>query len=270
MSLNNDAEDHPLAKAYRHFRFPEPPPRIQWEGEAELERLDAPAAVPPPFDWRKLVPLSPASHQGRCNACTSFAIAATIEAHWLIAHRDQPISVSAGFIHTCLGHRGNADAHAVCQSGVDLFAALALVRTAGFAQRRIGDYPFPATSCPTTGVSPGLRRFAAVRSAADAMREIATRGPIVADMYIWADFFDYTTVRAPAYVPDVTREGPYPHSVCVVGFDARGWIIRNSLGPTWGDGVGCAVVPYGLCALLGGAPPPGGVARQAYAIELAV
>ena len=76
----------------------------------------------------------------------------------------------------------------------------------------------------------------------------------------WADFFDYSTARGPAYIPDTAREGPYPlHAVCVVGFNELGWIVKNSFGPAWGNGLrASAIIPYGLCALLGAPPPPGG------------
>jgi hypothetical protein len=34
------------------------------------------------------------------------------------------------------------------------------------------------------------------------------------------------------------------HAALVVGYDARGWLIRNSWGESWGDG-GYAIMPYG-------------------------
>jgi hypothetical protein len=271
MAHDHDVDSESLARAFRRFRFPDGPSRALPEAEsAPPEILSQPPVQVEAFDWRAVIALAPPSHQGTCNTCTSFAIAATIEAHWQIAHRLNPISVSAGFTHTCLGHAGSADVETVCTFGIDIFATLNLVKTHGYARRAGGDYPFPASLCPTTGVIRGLRGFATVTDAPTAKRQIVSRGPILADMYFWADFFDYTTARGPAYVPDTTREGPYLHAVCVVGFNVLGWIVKNSFGPAWGDGLGFAIIPYGQCALLGAPPPPGGFPRQAFAIDLDV
>lgn len=260
-----------LTQAFRRFRFPDGPPRRPPRGvDAQAEILNQPRALVQVYDWRNVITLAAPLHQGTCNTCTSFAIAATIEAHWQIAHPLDPISVSAGFTHTCLGHNGNADAETVCLFGIDIFAALNLVKASGYARRSAGDYPFSALLCPTTSVTRGLRGFAAVPDAQTAKSQIVARGPVLADMYFWADFFDYSTARGPAYVPDTTLEGPYLHAVCVVGFNNIGWIVKNSFGPSWGDGLGFAIIPYGLCGLLGAPPPPSGFPRQAFTIELDV
>jgi Papain family cysteine protease len=240
---------------------------VDEQPQAEAETMAAATAVHE-FDWRRRLALAPPSHQGRCNTCTSFAIAATIEAHWQIAHPQNPISISAGYTHTCLGHGGNTDAATVCQFGIDIRAALGLLQTRGIARRVDGDYPFPSQLCASTDALKRLRRFAPVTDTQMARNEIASRGPIVADMYFWADFFTYSTTRAPAYVPDTSLEGPYLHAVCVVGFNSAGWIVKNSFGATWGDGSGYAVIAHGQCALLGAPPPPGGFRRQAYAIDV--
>jgi hypothetical protein len=258
-----------LARAYRTFRFADspPPPLFEEQSEAAASSFD-PASAVHEFDWRRQIALAPPSHQGLCNTCTSFAIAAAIEAHWQIAHPQNPISISAGYTHTCLGHGGSADAATVCKFGIDIRPALGLLQAHGIARRHDGDYPFPAALCPTTGVVKRLRRFARVTDVQMARNEIASRGPIVADMYFWADFFDYSTARAPVYVPDTSLDGPDLHSVCVVGFNNAGWIVKNSFGASWGDGTGYAVIAHGQCALLGAPAPPGFNSRHAYAIDV--
>ena len=80
----------------------------------------------------------------------------------------------------------------------------------------------------------------------------------MADLYVWQDFFSYLSNQAPAYVPNTSEPGPYLHSVCVVGYDASAWIIRNSFGSSWRDGTGYRRVAYTApCGLIGETPAGG-------------
>jgi hypothetical protein len=268
MTITDDIDAAALARAFKQFTFPDGP-RVRVRDRVEsMPNLIALPLTVEAFDWRDTITIAAPVHQGTCNACTSFAIAAAIEAHRQIAQPHDPISVSAGYIHTCLGHDGDADAAQVCVAGVDLFAALTLVQARGYAAGLAGDYPFPAASCAVTAAAGRLRAFSPLPDTDSAKRQIVGGGPIVADMYVWADFFDYSTSRAPTYLPDTTRDGFYLHTVCVVGFNRDGWIIKNSFGPSWGDGRGFAVIGYDACALIGARPPAGGFPREAFAIEL--
>jgi len=58
------------------------------------------------------------------------------------------------------------------------------------------------------------------------------------------------------------------HTVCVVGFTAAGWVIKNSYGPNRGVGHGFGTIPYGACGLIGATPPPGKVPREVFAITV--
>ena len=186
----------------------------------------------------------------------------------MIAQPGTAVRVSPGYIHTCLGHANDTDPQVICSYGVDLFAALTLVLQQGFATLDSAAYPCPPGVCGVIQPTGRISEFGPIAGAGMAKAAIQNAGPIAADMYIWEDFFDYTTARAPTYQPDATRQGPYPHSVCVIGFNDQGWIVKNSMGNSWGDGRGCAVIAYGSCALLGAPPPPGGVPRQAFAVSL--
>jgi C1A family cysteine protease len=258
-----------LRRAYARFK---PPPAAPSRLESVRARalsddLASPTTVAA-FDWRTRIVITPAQQQGTCNACSSFAVAAAIEAIWMTANAGRPIALSPGFIHTCLGHQGDTDPDSICEGGVDLFAAVNLVQQNGYALSSPGDYPFAAAACSATPAAGHISGFEPISGSSDAKTRLVSDGPIVADLYIWQDFLDYTINRAPTYVPDMTRPGPYLHSVCVVGFDARGWIVKNSYGPDWGDGSGFANIAYGFCALIGAPPPPGGYAREAFAIQL--
>ena len=157
---------------------------------------------------------------------------------------------------------------AICALGVDLYAALHLVRARGYVAGGSASYPFPASACSAVQSTGTIASFMPIVDQETAKALLVNSGPLVADMYIWEDFFDFTTSRASSYVADLSREGPYLHSVCVVGFNSEGWIIKNSFGRSWGDGQGFGTIAHGQCALLGSAPPSNRVQRQAFALRL--
>ena len=207
---------------------------------------------------------------GTCNTCTSFAIAAdnrSALADRASAGSDQCLCrIHAHLSRSrweCRGRNGLPNRHRHLGDAESRQGAW-LRQTSG---RRLSIFRtvVPDDRCDSSSARLCCRAGRAHRQESD-----RPRGPIVADMYFWADFFDYSTARGPAYVPDTAREGPYLHAVCVVGFNELGWIVKNSFGPAWGDGLGFAIIPYGLCALLGAPPPPGGFPRQAFAIDLDV
>lgn len=255
-----------LARAYDGFRFP---PKLYVSAHSsDAAAPDDAVDTVEAFDWRELVAVRRSGDQGKCNSCSSFAIASAIEIYWSKSHQNQPIAVAPGFIHTCLGHSDSSDPEVICTFGVDLYAALRLVKIRGYSTDPGAPYPFPSNACSTVGASGSLLDFAEVLTPHGAKSALATVGPIVADMYIWQDFFEFSSGPGQAYVPDLARKGPYPHSVCVIGFNSSGWIIKNSYGARWGDGSGCGIIAYGCCALLGAPPPPGQVQRQAFTLSL--
>lgn len=265
-----------LSRAYRQFRAPRSRKRRRRPADTTLRLRAAAAPIPhanlaqevASFDWRDRIQIRPPGNQGLCYACTSFALAATIEARWLIAHPESPLQVSAGFIHTCIGHADDVDPNTICNVGCDMYATLTLLLTNEYARSTPADYPFETQACATALRLGVVSSFSEIVEANGAKSSIVNSGPIAADLYIWKDFFSYTTKRGPVYVPDTSTAGPYLHSVCVVGYNASGWIIKNSLGTSWGDGSGFATVAFGACGMIGGQAPPNKVARKAFAITL--
>jgi hypothetical protein len=263
-----------FARAYQQFKKPRrgrrrkapKRPRAAPQKKA-VPQVDL-AVTAAAFDWRDKIAIRPPGNQGLCYACTSFALAATIEARWLITHPGQAVELSAGFIHTCIGHADETDAKAICNVGCDMYALITLLQTRAYARASPGDYPFTPSACAIASRLGTIGSFDEIADGDAAKSSIVNTGPLAADLYIWQDFFSYTTNRVPAYLPDTSTPGPYLHSVCVVGFDATGWIIKNSMGTSWGDGSGFATVPYGACGMIGAKAPPGNSPREAYSITV--
>lgn len=203
-------------------------------------------------DWRDAGVVSQAKSQGDCGACTSFAIAATVEALLRIANPSDTTEVDVGFLHSCVAHRGQiADPVRDCASGADLKPVLQEVVRSGYAlmtpQSR---YPASAASCHDRGrTGLAFRELNGPNAAKAALLE----GPIVSEMYFWRDFTDAHRGRD-IYRPD--KRGPvYFHSVCIIGFSSVGWIIKNSFGSGWGVGGGFATLPYDTCGIFSPHPP---------------
>jgi len=73
---------------------------------------------------------------------------------------------------------------------------------------------------------------------------LATQGPILAGLSVDATWDNAAANQGKldAFQPDTVRGG---HAVCIVGYTADRFIIRNSWGPTWGDkGFGYASAQY--------------------------
>jgi C1A family cysteine protease len=73
---------------------------------------------------------------------------------------------------------------------------------------------------------------------------LATQGPILAGLSVDAAWDNAAAAQGKldAFQPDTARGG---HAVCIVGYTADRFIIRNSWGPTWGDkGFGYALAQY--------------------------
>jgi C1A family cysteine protease len=235
--------------------------------------MPVPAAPPITYDWRNTPnAISPPHNQQNCDSCSSFAVAAAIGARLSIAAH-QIVEISSGYFHTCLGNPDKTDPQQICDGQVNLYTMVQQVVNNGYVLMTPGDYPFPQAACDTAAIAGQISAMTPIANAMDAKIELVNHGPIVADMYIWPDFFTYTAARSSTYVPDMTQGNSEVHAVCVIGYNAQGWIIKNSMGPAWGDGRGFAIIAYGDCMLIEGPNnPQGGLAglpaRETFALQI--
>lgn len=119
----------------------------------------------------------------------------------MITYNTQAPDVAAQYLHTCVVHRGNGNPAEICSFGIEPRRLLMLLKDTGYAVSLSDATPFPPMSCPEVGTYTTLQGFSEIPVAAARAR--LTREPIVTDMYVWDDFFDYTTNRAPSYSPNM-------------------------------------------------------------------
>ncbi len=257
-----------LEKAYLSF------PRHQWRRvqrsltQRFLSRVIL--AINPPsdkeFDWRDKIVMPEVEFQKNCYTCTSFAVSGAAQIASLIADPSHPIVVSPGYLHTCIGQDEVSDPQTICQTPVDAKRLLCAMRDQGYAT---GPSPYPCSpgACSTFTVTRHLSAVTEVTATVSPKQQLLS-GPLIANMQIGEDFFRYTTAVSPAYSPSPNNKQSYLHCICVIGFNESGWIIRNSLGPDWGDGTGHGTAAYGTCGLFGMALPDGSPGLDAYFLTL--
>ena len=191
------------------------------------------AIYPALWDWRNVSGknwTTPIRDQKQCGACVAFATVATIESNLEIFKRDP--NLKPDLSEADLFFRGCGDC---CGHGWYFTNALKYAQASGIPDEACFPYDSDQTSsCPDRDKRVvKITSWKTLLSASQAKEWISTRGPIIAGMNVYEDFFYYEggiyKVAYGGYMGD--------HAVSVVGFDdAKGcWICKNSWGPGWGE-----------------------------------
>lgn len=210
--------------------------KMENTSSALTESVSAPTAI----DWRNNGGnyTTPIKNQANCGSCVSFGTTATIEARMNIACKNPNLDpdYSEAFLFYC--GCGNC-----CGNGWNFPPALNFCQNTGVAKET--DFPYTPGNQPCkAGVTPvfKINSWSAVISVADRKNVIATKGPVVAGMAVYQDFFSYSNG---VYKHSTGSLAGY-HAVSVVGYDdtLQCWIAKNSWGPGWGDS-GWFKIAYG-------------------------
>ena len=201
--------------------------------------VGAPAAI----DWRNNGGdwTTPIKDQSSCGSCVAFAALAAIESRYNIALDNPALDVDLSEAHLFYCGCGNC-----CSTGWNFPPALDFCRDTGIA--READFPYEPGDQPCNDVAAFLRiqAWAAVLSTADRKATVAEKGPVVAGMAVYGDFFAYTNGVYRRTSDDLRGY----HAVCVVGYSdtEECWIAKNSWGDGWGER-GWFRIGYGECGI---------------------
>lgn len=211
---------------------------------AEQVRAFHAVAAPAAVDWRSNGGnfVTPIRDQQSCGSCVSFATLASIESRMNIACRTPGGSrdYSEAFLFYC--GCGNC-----CGTGWNFVPALDFCKNTGVAAD--ASFPYTPGNQPCkAGVSPlfKISGHSSVLAVGDRKNAIAERGPVIAGMEVFQDFYSY---RSGVY-RHVSGGSVGYHAIACIGYDDAQscWICKNSWGTGWGDS-GFFRIGYGECSI---------------------
>lgn len=182
--------------------------------------------------------VTPPRDQRPCNTCTSFGLAASLEARHL-TETGESVDLATGWMHRCI-------MNASCRRGLDLTRVVFKLEGEMIPLAYEGSYPWNKEECdfPGTIHFSGFQMFTDDFDFFDAL----IQGAVVAvGMDIDSEFKNWRGGR-PYKLTDGKQR--YQHVVALIGYDADAgvWIAKNSLGESWGD-EGFFTVPFGHCGI---------------------
>jgi C1A family cysteine protease len=194
---------------------------------AAIRAVSAPSSI----DWRNNGGdwTTSIKDQLNCGSCVSFSSIATIESRVKIACKNAALQpdYSEAFLFYC--GCGNC-----CGTGWNFAPALDYCKNTGVASN--ADFPYTPTNQPCkSGVTPIFKvtAWSSVLPTDERKQIIATKGPVVAGMAVYSDFYQYTS----GVYRHVSGALEGYHAVSVVGYDdaQQCWICKNSWGTGWGE-----------------------------------
>jgi C1A family cysteine protease len=213
--------------------------------EEKLTAFQALPTAPASVDWRNKGGnwTTPIRDQKSCGSCVSFGVVATLESRINIACKNPNLDKELSEAHLFYCGCGNC-----CGTGWNFSPALDFCKNTGVGLET--SFPYTPGNQPCkSGISPYVKisSWKSLLTVADRKNILATKGPVVAGMAVYSDFFSY---RSGIYrrTPAATLRGY--HAISVVGYDEneKCWICKNSWGTSWGDN-GWFKIGFGECLI---------------------
>ena len=191
--------------------------------------------IPDRFDWQQHDGknwITDVGDQGNCGSCVAFASLATMEAQARIQELDSnwPLDLSENELFFGAGCR--------CSEGWYPSEALQRLKSQGVCDEECCPYEDRDQTC--TPCVNREERFARmcyweqITSIDERKKWLAERGPLVACMAVYRDFFNY---QEGIYKPTPDSELAGYHAISCIGFDdtEQCWMCKNSWDDDWGE-----------------------------------
>ena len=215
------------------------------QASEQLRAVSADFAAPPPsVDWRNKGGnwVTSIKDQETCGACVSFAVLATIEARLNIVCNNPALDMDLSEAHLFYCGCGNC-----CGGGWNFAPALDFCKNNGVGLDSSFRYTPGNQPCPPgVPVAMKITNWTRVFAIVDRKNILATKGPMVAGMRMFQDFFSYQS----GVYRHVSGAERGKHAVCIVGYDdaQQCWIAKNSWNTSWGED-GFFKIGYGECGI---------------------
>uniref|UniRef100_A0A8C3WCG4 Cathepsin W n=1 Tax=Catagonus wagneri TaxID=51154 RepID=A0A8C3WCG4_9CETA len=241
----SDLSEEEFGQLYRRQQVAGKAPRVDRKVGSE----EAGETVPRSCDWRKKPGIvSAIRNQNDCQCCWAMAAADNIEAQWAIKH-SKPGQLSVQQLLDC-DRCGNG-----CNGGFVWDAFLTVLNNSGLASEK--DYPFKGKAKTHRCLAKEYKKVAWIQdfftlpsSEQSIARYLATEGPIT--VTVTASLLQQYRSGVLKGTHDNCDPESVDHSVLLVGFGRSKpvegrrprprhslpyWILKNSWGPDWGEGV---------------------------------
>ncbi|UEC39788.1 MAG: putative Papain family cysteine protease [Methanothrix sp.] len=198
---------------------------------------------PSSFDWRSIEGedfTTPIRDQGKCSSSVAFATIALMESMIKIANQDPKLQPDLSEAY--LFPRGGGK----CESGAQ-FGRMLTAAESGVCDELCCPYAGDWKPCPDFKSRLTAITFSeTIFSPEQAKAHIASTGPLMSGMAVYADFFEHDGgIYSQDYGNFVGN-----HAILIVGYDEGEdcWIGKNSWGLAWGDG-GWFRIKQGECGI---------------------
>jgi C1A family cysteine protease len=200
--------------------------------------------------------ITPIRDQGACGSCVAFGSSAAVEGTLKVEAGSAELEpdLSEAFLFYCKA----AEEGRTCdgptggwypKAALDVFS-----EDGGVPEEACFPYTGGDQECDACdnweAQATTIAAWKALQTPAEMKEWLATHGPIVASMVVYADFMHY----AGGVYKHVSGREEGGHCICIVGYDDEGehWVVKNSWNTGWGEG-GFFRIAYGECGIDSGA-----------------
>lgn len=171
-------------------------------------------------------PHTPIRNQGQCGSCYSFGACAAYEGWRLISGVTTDLSEQWFMMKAKqIGPSGGC-------SGWYLDTSMNLLKNHGVANESACAYKAVEQACPSTAkVEHKIGGWASTTNANTIKNALHNNGPVYAGFAVYSDFMSY----GGGYYEYKSGSLRGYHAVCIVGYDATGFKVKNSWGTSWGE-----------------------------------
>ena len=218
----------PRSTGYLGWKHPDDKKKATYSDDMH-KGLEVQALPPESFDWRAAGIVTPVRDQGSCGSCWAMGMVKALESVMAIHKSDMGKDLSEQEMVSC-----NKDAYG-CDGGFMTSAGYLVSR--GVASEKSFPYVARDVACKQEPVEGKASKYVLLGSARrsptvlEIKQALVEHGPLFITVIAGGSGWSGKKKE----VTSCRKRGTTNHIVTLVGYDKKGWIIRNSWGTSWAD-----------------------------------